>query len=195
MSARLLLEVALRIMGLWFFLTSMTTLVATVSVLWSIAGSTAYLWGAVATFIAQFVLGGMLVFGAPAVARWFYPAREESEGLRLAVGPGDVYRTACFVLGAYLLVATAHPLGRLLSAGWSGEAAGRLVADFVTFTVYACGGVLLVFGSRPIAQMLSNLRYDPDTIPKQQLSLAALLLFIVLVAVVLGVFRMISLGP
>jgi hypothetical protein len=36
---------------------------------------------------------------------------------------------------------------------------------------------------------MSNLRYDPDTIPKQQVSLALLLLAILAFAVILGVIR------
>jgi hypothetical protein len=194
MSGRLLLEIALRISGLWFLFTAITTLTATLSVL-SVSGWTDYLWGAVASVVAQFLLGGALVFCAPAVARWFYPAAAESEGSPVSVGPGDVYRTACFVLGVYLLVSTARPAGRLLEAGLSGEALSRSIADAMTLIVYAASGVLLVFGARPIAELLSNLRYDPDTIPKQQISLAVLLVFVVLVAVVVGVFRMIALTP
>ena len=182
-------------MGLWFFFTSITTLTATVSVFFSVPGPAGYIWGATATVITQFFLGGTLIFWAPAMAAWFYPPVAESEESQIVVGPGDIYRTACFVLGAYLLVATAHPAVRLLGGGLSGDTSGRLAADAVIFIVYASSGLLLVFGSHRISEMLSNLRYDPDTIPKQQISLAMLLIFIALVAVILGVFRRISLGP
>jgi len=197
MSPRLVLEIALRVMGLWFFFTGISTLTTTVSVLlWTPSGSMRSIWlYFVATVVVQFLLGGVLVFCAPAIAAWFYPAGNESDSPR-AVGPGDLYRAACFVLGAYLLVAASQPAGRLLDAVNSSGAFGPSAAgDAVTLIVHVAAGLLLVFGSRRIADLLANLRYDPSTIPNQQLSLAMLLILIVLVAVALGVFRMISVGP
>ena len=64
----------------------------------------------------------------------------------------------------------------------------------MTTVVYVATGVLLVFGSQRISELLLNLRYDPDTIPKQQLSIAMLLILVVLFAVILGVIRRMSLG-
>ena len=198
MSARLLLEIALRVLGIWFFIDSIPDLMSTTSFLLSRAvplGQTDYILVTIVTIIARMLLGGAMVLGAPAVAARFYPPDSERGESRLAVGSGDIYRTACFVLGAYLLVATAHPAGLLLSAavtgGWQ---PGPLAANAVTAIVYVFSGLLLVFGSRRIAEMLSNLRYDPDTIPRQQISLAMLLILLGLIAVVLGVARRLSLG-
>ncbi len=193
MSATRILEIALRVMGLWFFFHSIIAL-TTFSFYLSVPAATDYIWGAVATVIVQFLLSGILIFGAPAIAAWFYPPVGESEGVRVVVGPGDIYRTACFILGAYLLVAAAHPAGRLLIVGLGRNAFSQQAADAVTFIVYVSSGLLLVFGSRRIAEVLSKLRYNPDTIPQQQFSLAMLLILIVVVSVVLGVFRMLSPG-
>jgi hypothetical protein len=196
MSARLLVEIALRVMGLWFFFTAIGSLTTTVSVILSVPSGTFYIWGLIATIVVQLLIGGVLVFCAPAMAAWFYPTVDEMEPTQRAIGPGDVYRTASFVLGVYLLVAASHPAGRLLVAGRSGTTLGpSAAADAVTLVVHVASGLVLVFGSRRIAELLANLRYDPDTIPKQQLSLAMVLIFIVLVAVALGVFRIISVGP
>lgn len=195
MSARVLFEIALRVLGLWFFFTSIVTLTAIVTVSFSGLGPTGYLWGPAATAAAQFIIGGLLVFFAPAMSAWFYPAIAESEAQRAAIGPGDIYRAACFVLGAYLLVSAARPAALLLDTVLSGERLGRAPAEAMILVVYAGSGLLLVFGSRPIAELLSNLRYDPDTIPKQQFSLALLLTVIVVVAIALGTFRMLYPGP
>ena len=195
MTARLLFEIALRVLGLWFFFTSIVTLTTIVTVSFSIPGPTGYLRGAAATNVAQFVIGILLVYFAPAMSAWFYPSVAQSEAPRVAVGPGDIYRAACFVLGAYLLVSASRPAALLLDAVLSGESLGRAAAEVMTLVVYAGSGLLLVFGSRPIAEMLSNLRYDPDTIPKQQFSLALLLTVIVVVAIALGAFRMLYPGP
>jgi hypothetical protein len=147
------------------------------------------------TIITRMLLGGALVYGAPAVAGRFYPRDSLNEESRLAVGPGDIYRTACFVLGAYLLVSTARPAGLLVSNAVSGSwQPNQLAAEAVTAVVYMFSGLLLVFGSHRIAEMLSSLRYDPDTVPRQQISLAMLLIVLVLIAVVLGVARRLSLG-
>ena len=50
------------------------------------------------------------------------------------------------------------------------------------------------FGSRRIGQLFANLRYDPDTIPKQQVSLAFLLLLVLAVSLILGVIRTFTFG-
>ncbi len=63
MTPKLLLEIALRVMGLWFFFNSIITLVSTVAALFSLPGQHSYLLGAVAIGIAQFFLGGLLAFG------------------------------------------------------------------------------------------------------------------------------------
>ena len=182
MSFRILLEIVLRIMGFWLLLTAIPDLTTTSSffltALWGPQPNLPnFVLGSVAGIVARLVVGAVLVFWSPAIAARFYPEDSESPELEVAIGPGDVYRTACFVLGAYLLVSIAPPVGRLLSAAFrgtplSGSMAGSLAGDLVTAVVYASVGLLLVFGSRRIADMLANLRYDPDTIPRQQLSLA-----------------------
>ena len=69
-----------------------------------------------------------------------------------------------------------------------------MAADAITAAVYLATGLVLVFGSQRIGQFMSNLRYDPDTIPKQQVSLALLLLAILAFAVILGVIRAFTRG-
>ena len=157
-------------------------------------GPTEYVVLTILSVLVRMLIGGALAFGAPAVAARFYPIDSQGEDSRLSVGPGDIYRTACFVLGAYLLVATAQPAGLLLAdavrGGWRQT---NLIANAITATVYFFSGSLLVFGSRRIAELLTNLQYDPDTIPSQRISLAMLLTFLVLIAAILVVTRQLSL--
>ena len=69
-----------------------------------------------------------------------------------------------------------------------------MVAEQIAMIGYVSVGGLLVFGSQRIAEVLTGLRYDPDTIPKQQISIAALIIALVVIAVVLGVVRRLSVG-
>ncbi len=200
-SARLLLETAIRVLGLWFVFTAISSLAAE-----------AYLWlpgppgpvapdlmiASVIPGVVRGLLGVMLTWWAPSAAAWFYPADSKDAQIHLNVGPGDIYRVACFVLGAYLLVRTAEPASRLVvlliqetPRTWR---SGRAVAHAVVALVYMAAGVLLVFGSRRIGELLSHLRYDPDTIPQQQISLAMLLSLILLLGLILGVIRWLIAG-
>jgi hypothetical protein len=64
-----------------------------------------------------------------------------------------------------------------------------LANNVVPLLANAVGGALLVFGARPISDLLANLRYDPDTIPKQQISIALLLVALVAFALILTILR------
>jgi hypothetical protein len=109
---------------------------------------------------------------------------------------GDVYRTACFVLGVYLLVQAVTPACRLVIADYNNNVviwrSGTLTYDAITVIVYTAIGMALVFGSGWIGGWFSSLHYDPDTIPQQRFSIAALLLLFVILAVCLEVIRRIT---
>ena len=60
--------------------------------------------------------------------------------------------------------------------------------------VYVASGILLVFGSRKISEMLSRLGYDPDTIPAERFSIVILLILLVLFAIMVGVIRFMAHG-
>jgi hypothetical protein len=205
MSARLLLEVAIRVIGLWLVFTTIsglpTTALLILPVIWSTAPPSSLLPSIIAfgvSIIVQGVFGALLAWWAPWIASRFYARGSEEVQVHLAVGPGDVYRIACFVLGVYLLVHTTEPASRLAATLIQGTPAnwrlGQGVADSVATVVYAATGIVLIFGSRRIGEMLSHLRYDPDTIPKQQISLAILLSLVVLFALILGAIRWLTVG-
>lgn len=200
MSARRILEVALRIMGLWLLFAGMAGL-SKFGTIWLtdwmitkehiVSYSVAVVW--------QLLLGAALLGWAPRIAMRFYPPESDSGELIVAVGPGDMYRIACFVFGVYLLLQTAVPIGRLLNGavltarGYT-PPSGPLASDAVTVMMHGLAGILLIFGSQRIAKWFSNLHYDPDTIPDQRVSIMALMLMFVLAAVVLGTIRAISLN-
>jgi hypothetical protein len=202
MSTRILLEVSIRFLGLWSVFTAINGLVVAPFYMPSIWGSAqpgpliaACIFSTVAASV-QGLLGAMLIGWAPRIAARFYPAGPEEIELHLKIGPGDLYHVACFVLGAYLLVQAAEPACRLAIAGMRGMSwdRGSLIAWAITAMVDAAAGIVLLFGSRRIGQLFSNLRYDPDTIPKQQVSLAFLLLLVLVVTLILGVIRAFTFG-
>lgn len=199
MSTRLLLEVAIRVLGIWMVFSAITgatsIAVGYLPFLWSypVVGLAESLIGSGLAVVVHSGVGAVAVWCAPWIAARFYPARSEDAQLLFKVGPGDVYRVACFVLGVYLLADAAEPAARLAMFSMQGSVltanSGRGIADLIAATVHLAAGTLLVFGSRWIGDIISHLRYDPDTIPRQQISLAVLLLCVLGVAVVLGILR------
>ncbi len=201
MSARILLEVALRILGLWFLFTSVNILTTTVSLyMTNIWGSgnvdmTNYLVAYGVNFAVQFAIGLGAIRYAPVVAARFYPAEADDDKSPTRIGPGDLYHTACFVLGVYLLVSTAGPAGRFMIASMQGGwGQNQVASEAFTMLVNWAAGIFLIFGSRRIGELTSSLRYDPEAIPKQRFSVTNLILLFVFVTFILWAIRRMTLG-
>lgn len=197
MPARLLFEIAIRVLGLWSAVVAASSLAGVVCYLYpGMSGSLGP--GSIPDVIiaygvpicVQGLLGIMLIWRGPWLAARFYPANSGDAQIQLNVGSGDVHRIACCVLGIYFLVHAAEPGSRfvvdLIQKTWPSD---TTVINGVVAAAYTAAGVLLVFGARHLGQLLSNLRYDPDTIPRQQISLAVLLGMILAVGVILGAIR------
>lgn len=199
MSARILLEVTLRILGLWYLFTSLNTLTTTVSFYvsggWGSAGAemTSFAIAQGVSIAVQVAIGLGLILGAPSVAARFYREEADAGESQVRVGPGDIYHTACFVLGAFVLINTAAPLGRLVIARFRGIAQGWLANDLFTVVVHTTAGILLIFGSRRISELLLSLRHDPESVPKQRLSVSNLLTLIVFLGLLIGTIRWLAL--
>lgn len=199
MSARILLEVTLRILGLWYLFTSLNTLTTTVSFYvsggWGSAGAemTSFAIAQGVSIAVQVAIGLGLILGAPSVAARFYREEADAGESQVRVGPGDIYHTACFVLGAFVLINTAAPLGRLVIARFRGIAQGWLANDLFTVVVHTTAGILLIFGSRRISELLLSLRHDPESIPKQRLGVSNLLTLIVFLGLLIGTIRWLAL--
>ncbi len=199
MSARILLEVTLRILGLWYIFTSLNTLTTTVSFYmsggWAPASAemTSFAIAHGVSIAVQVAIGLGLIVCAPSVAARFYREEADAGESPGRVGPGDLYHTACFVLGAYVLINTAAPLGRLVIARFRGIEQGWLASDLFTIIVHTAAGILLIFGSRRISELMSSLRHDPESIPKQRLGVSILLTLIVFFGLLIGVIRWLTL--
>lgn len=113
MPARLLLEVTIRVLGLWSLYSAVASLAQsagmTLSVIGMVGPPTRWLFvgQVVVPFVVQCFLGAMLIWWAPRIAARFYPAGANEAEVRLSVGPGDVFRIACFILGVHLLLTAA----------------------------------------------------------------------------------------
>lgn len=195
MSARILLEVALRVLGMWVCLSGVTGLTSVVSFCLQTGSATPDVMLSAVPIVMQLLLGGVMLFGAPGIAARFYRRDGANHVLQIAVGRGDVFRIACFLLGVCLLVHASIPAVRLAMFGFLGTGFGaRELSEVLEMTVNLAIGIWLVIGSRAIAAFLSNLRYDPDTIPAQRFSIAMLLVLFAMIAVFLGLIRIASLG-
>lgn len=198
MSARQLFEVALRILGVWFVLSSITTMTMTASLYLSggLAGTgvntARWVFASGVNFLIEFVIGLGLILYAPVVTGFCYRKQDDAEESEIRIGPGDIYHVACFVLGAFVFVKAAEPAGRMVNAGFQGSNYG-MAGDAFTMIAYMSAGLLLVFGARRIGEGLSRMKYDPDSIVDQQISVRILLVLTALVAVALGVARWLAL--
>jgi hypothetical protein len=195
MSARLLLEVALRLLGFWFLFDSIVNTVTSAAWYMAAAGAVggfeAYYLSRLGAYLAVTLpLSLVLIRWAPNIAIRFYPVDLQISEPQARIGPGDLYHTACFALGAYLLVRGIEFTGQLAIAAVTSR--GELSNMAVGAMIYTLSGLLLIFGAREIGQFFTNLRYDPDSIPQQQFSLKLLLIITVAVAVILVVIRALS---
>jgi hypothetical protein len=71
----------------------------------------------------------------------------------------------------------------------TGLAADRAARAFVTFVIYVGGGLSLMFGGQKIGEWMAAIKYDPESVPKQQFSIRLLLVVTVMIALVLGIVR------
>lgn len=191
-------------MGVWFFFSAIHDLSTTATIHLSgfMAGSTGFSTWLFASGVSigfRVALGVGLILCAPFLSTRFYAEQvEPSESPSRVFGPGDIYRVACFVLGAFFFVSAAEPAGRVINAGFQYQQFSMngsvMAGDVFTMIVYLSAGVFLTFGSQRIGEMLSSMRYDPESIPNQQYSVKLLMILTGLVAVLLGVLRWWSLG-
>jgi hypothetical protein len=199
MSAKLLLEVALRILGLWLLFSALPGLAS--SVPWFIGeafatsgGKFHYLASTGISFIVQALLGLVALYWAPNISARFYPSDIEAPQSPIRIGPGDFYHTACFVLGVYFLVRGAVAGGQAATTALAEGSRNSATLIFVSGLVFATFGLFLVFGAGRIGQFISSIQYDPDSIPRQQFSLKLILIVTVLIAVMMGVIRVLTVG-
>ncbi len=196
MSARLILEVALRVLGFWFLLYSVDNLVNTVAVHIAFQGKPPGVGLPVSAHLLMLTVhvgvGPLLIYLAPTISAWFYAPRCDNDSNVIHVGPRDVYRIACFVLGAYLLVQTAAPASRIALTAirdprfvWT---KGQLVSDALVLAVNTSAGLFLVFGSMPISKYLSN-STDAVGIPPHRLTLGMMIAMLAVFAIILALLR------
>lgn len=192
--------VALRVVGLWFIFEGICLIPMAVSTFfWGPQGSMTvwqHLWASLSGMIPVAVRGvvGILVvvFSGWIVSRFYSPPAADSGEIRFGkVGVGDLFRIACFVLGIYAMLQAVPSAVRLVDELMASgpHTGGRVIQDAVNAGVYLVSGLVLVFGAKGIAQWMASLRYDADTVPKQQISLLLLMGVVLLIAIVLGLMR------
>jgi hypothetical protein len=194
MKARLLLEVAIRLLGLWMSFESFVEGVAFLSYMpgllgGQVPGAEYYLVTVAVSVVAKVVVGVIALIKAPRIASWIYPDESGDSEIALGVRPGDLYHIACFILGTYFLV---HGVSLAAQSSFelvNGFASDRFVSRLLTFLVYFGSGLLLVFGGRRIAEWMAAIKYDPDSVPKQQFSIRLLLIVTFVVALILSIVR------
>jgi hypothetical protein len=193
MQARLLLEVALRLLGLWLVFQSIVGLVTFLTILPSLLGNSPaaanYAASAGISIFANAVIGVFVIWMAPRIAAFFYPLQAGEPEVSLGIGPGDLYHIACFILGIYFVVHGLLMTAQTMLGMSTGMAADRLLRTFLTFSIYVGSGLFLVFGGRRIAEWMAAIKYDPDSVPKQQFSIRLLLIVTLVVALILGIVR------
>ena len=197
MTPRDLVEVALRVMGIWFVAVAIVSLAMTISYVlsdtWgSVLGQPGWLLGSLVMVVAQFAVGAVLMYRAPSIAAWFYRNDSASAATPVHILPGDAYHIACFVLGMYLVVRSIAEMFQGVTHLIQGGATSAYGPEVLSAAVQLLVGLALVFGAERIGRLMASLKYDPESVPRQRLSVATLLILVAAVAVVLGVIHAIS---
>jgi len=200
LTEKRLLIVALRAIGLWFIVAGIAAVAANVGQLlvWPlrqfpmapsdvIAMAVSILGPALVPPIA----GILLVAFAEGIARRFYPEAPAASGeIRFGrIGVGDLFRIASFLLGVHLLVEAAAPAGRIIALMMLRGDPVRIVGDALHSGVCTAAGIVLIFGAKQIGRWLAGLRYDPNALPRQQVSIQGLLAWVLAVAIALALIR------
>jgi hypothetical protein len=195
MTARQLMEVALRVLGVWFVVHAVISgaqAIASMNLILPATGFSlsAYLIAVEAVAAVQLGLGLVLVFGGPRIASHFYRDEPVANHVPSRIGPGDLYHVASYLLGVYFLVQGLEACAAIAFRLLSGKVPSNLRAyPEMAAIISTVSGLLLIFGARRIAEMLSLLRHDPDSLPRQQFSLKLLLGITFAIAMVLGLYR------
>ncbi len=114
------------------------------------------------------------------------------------IGAGQAYHIATFVTGVILVTTAIRPAAQgvagLLTTSaairWAGGVGGAYgLVNMVEAVTRAAFGVFLMFGAKQIAFWMASLRYDPDNVPNQRISLRLLLVLATVIAVVLILMR------
>jgi hypothetical protein len=138
-------------------------------------------------------VGPLLICFAPRISAWFYTPRSDIDSNAIRVGPRDVYRIACFVLGVYLLVQTAAPVSRIALAAIQDPRSvwmqGQLVNDALVVAVNTSAGLFLIFGSMPISKFLSNTT-DAVGVPPHRLTIIMMITMLGVFAGILALLRL-----
>ena len=209
-SASNLLTVTLRILGFWLVFRSIIMLPSIV-VYATQAFRPSNSFGMdpitiilmiVLQLVSPLVVGIGVILLAGRISRRFYPPSDRAAGSIAfgAVGAGDLYHIASFMMGVYVLIQAVGPAVRFL-AGAMGAGPFAMepwaqggVSDMITAAVYSVSGLALVFGGPGIAQAMVAVPRDSDEVPVPQFSIRMLLILAVAFAIVLGVLRAVVVG-
>jgi hypothetical protein len=209
-SARNLLTVALQVFGFWLVCRAIIALpqVAAYAMYAFQSPSPSGTGPMLGISMMAVQLGAPLVVGigvillAGRISGRFYPASDRTaDSITFGrVGAGDLYRIASFLLGVYMLIQAVGPGVSFFGTTMRGEPlafetwAQGGVNNLITAAVYSLSGLVLIFGSRGIAQAMAAVPRDSDQVPLPQFSIRMLLILGVVFAVVLGVLRTVVLS-
>ena len=183
------MTLALRLMGLWFFLHAIFQALQLSSYLfWPQPPLTGAQMRA--NFIGVAIGGGfglVLLFISGRVACWFYPhVSEPDEESKGHLNVADIYRVASFLLGVYVLILAIRPASVTLVSAARGATlfSVDVAISQVETILYLPFGLLLIFGSKGIARFMSSIRYDPEKVASPRFSLR----FVIVVVMVFSLF-------
>jgi hypothetical protein len=208
-SARNLMTVALRILGFWLICKSIIALSQISAYAMYAMQSSNNLGDSIYMLLMTVVqVGGPAAVGisvillAGRISRRIYPSSDPTADLIAfgRVGAGDLYHIASFMMGVYMLIQAVEPGVRFLAGTmktgltsmepWAEDR----VINMIPAAVYSLSGLVLIFGSRGIAQAMVAVPRNSDEVPVPQFGIRSLLILGVVFAVVLGVLRMVMDG-
>ena len=183
MTARDLLTLALRVMGFWVIIRALGLLDYACLVVFSVfdtpevPAGVSYATDAplymIVTALADPVITGclgiLLLLFAPRMSARFYPttAASSSDTNVVAWKVADVYRVGVQLMGIYALLLAIPLLVRdtswLFSRDRLEPVTAHGISGMITGGLYLACSVVLVYGSRNVAEWLSSVRHVPET--------------------------------
>ncbi len=206
-----LVAVILRLLAIWMFITaaisSLNAADALFAAIWSIGWRLSFVGVQQAALASHLVIAGLYMltavvffFLAPRIARRICLGLDSAAATVdiTRIRAGQAYHIAMIVTGIVVLCDTFPVIGEAVARYIvvNGRITNRpailspfLIIQFLVIVARVAVAILLIVSSKQIGSWLASLRYDPDNVPAQRVSLRVLLFLVVVSAIILLLVR------
>ncbi len=206
MNLKHLTVVAIRVAAVFWLLSTILGLFSTLAMVipqfsglgFSLNDGFGYLLTPIMVMVVQCAVALFLFLFAVSLANFVcsdIPSAENIPQEKIAIGAGDIYHVASFILGIYTLVQAISPAVQGivdLVATVENMAMNNYstATNLATAAIFLVIGIGLTIGAKGISRFMVSLGHDSDDIPAQQFSMRLILVIVIGIGVVLGIIRL-----